>query len=342
MNALLTKLTGLLSCLLLAGLCAQAQTYEPANLTVHAQAMYDGNQVIVRWVPNDFETWQWGLNNGYRLERMTLKSNGAFLTPGDMANSKIVLDSVLLPLSEMDWEAMADTNDMAGTAAGVIYGDSMEVISYDEAGFTDVIQVNQERENRFSFALFSADNSFEVAEAMGIGFADTTVATNKEYLYTVTINNVPASTEARKGSVNVETVSGGSLPVPQNIVAIPGDHSALIAWDSDNLGEHYSSYCVEVSSDGGNTYQPAHDLPLIFGEQRDAVSTNAAFQDSLPANGVTYIYRVKGKTPFGQMGPWSDTVHVVGLPPTLGVQPAATTIEEVNEGKTDYRMGVSC
>lgn len=332
MKSFFRRFTGIMACVLLTSLCAEAQNYEPDSLIVHAGAIYHNNDVYVRWVPFNYETWQWGLDHGYRLERQTLKSNGTELSMGDIIASKVVLDPMLMPIPEMDWEPMADTNDMAGVAAGMIYGDSLEVFNSNNAGFSDVINQNQERKSRFGFSLFAADNTFSVAEAMGIGYLDKSVDPDKEYLYTVEINNIPTNTISRRGAISIETNGNGALPIPANLQAIPRDSTVVLRWDSEELGRNYSSYCVEYSDDEGNTFKPAHDLPLIFGEKPGTSPTHAAFRDSLPSNGDLYVYRLRGKSAFGIMGPYSDTIHVVGRPDPLGENPAILNVDELDEG----------
>ena len=296
----------------------------PVQNTMATRSWYVGCQKTSK-------PWQWGIEHGYRLERRMVDSAGVDLPIDSIINSKIVIDSMLLPLPESAWEPLSDSSDMAGVAAGMIYGDSLDIISYDQAGFMDVINQNSERKNRHGFALFAADNDFETAEAMGVGYIDNTVLTGRRYVYTVTLNGVPANTKLLKGTASINTDTSQALPTPQNMTAIAGDSTVLLTWSKDALGDHYTSYCVEVSYDNGVSFQPAHDLPLVFAGDEQA-ATNVMFQDSLPANGVTYIYRVKGKSPFGVLGPVSDTIHVVGRPGPLGVNPGIQTVQELNTG----------
>ena len=332
MKSLFMRLTGLLVCWSMLSLCSFSQNLATdTSLSVHVDALYDGTDVIVRWVPGNYKTWQHGLVHGYRLERMLVGSASNELTIGEMLNSQTILDSMLLPLPEMDWEPLADQDDMAGVAAGVIYGDSLEVINYSDVSFSQIVNLNAERENRFSFALFAADNSFQTAEAMGIGIKDPNIAIDKEYVYSVKLNNPPNGV-AIVNSVKVSTSPGSGLPQPESISAITGDHTVLLSWDTENILEHYTSFCVERSSDNGQTFEAAHENPLVFGEQDGMANSEVQFFDSLVSNDVTYIYRVKGKSPFGLMGPYSDTVHVKGTPASLGVNPALVDVTEQTTG----------
>ena len=293
----------------------------PINFTARsyklsAKAFYTGTETIVRWVPLDFESWKWGNEHGYKLERMTLKVDGTELSITDQLASLVVLDSNLVTISEDDFEMMADTN-MAGLAAGLIYGDSLEVINYDSISFSDVANLSTERDARFGFGLFAADNSFEVAVAMGLGFRDTSTVVDNEYMYIVKIKDVPNGFQNGRTITTVLASGTPVFPAPQNIKATPGDMEAIIYWDKLDIDQYYTSYYVEKSSNGGTTFETVNDMPLIFTSSLVEEPAVAEFYDSLAANNVTYIYRVRGKTPYDIYGPYSDTIHVVGKPAPL-------------------------
>ena len=330
MNSFFLRWVALISCLLFMASGTQSQTNEPASLQLRARAEYDGTRVLVRWVPSDFDSWKWGIDNGYRIERITTDSAGVPFSTTAVLNSKTLLDSMILPWTATDWEPFADTNEMAGVAMSMIYGDSLEVITADQAGFMDVINLNSERNNRHGFALFAADNDFQAAMAMGVGFVDSTTTPNYRYTYIISFNNVPATSTQQKGSASVATSNALSLPPPQQLTALAGDSTVVLTWNKSDLNEFYTSYCVEVSYDNGITFQPAHELPLIYAN--DDASPNILFQDSLPANGTLCVYRVKGKTPFGKTGPVSDTIHVVGKPGPIPVKPGIVSVKEINTG----------
>src|SRR5262249_27511809 len=68
------------------------------NYTIEAKTIYDGHNVIVRWAPKDFGTWNWAnFNNGYDIERTTIKENGSPLSTEAMLNSRITLATNLVP-----------------------------------------------------------------------------------------------------------------------------------------------------------------------------------------------------------------------------------------------------
>lgn len=306
---------------------AQSPTY---NLT--AKGLYDGNQVIVRWAPLDFDTWNWAnQHNGYVLERVTIKANGNVLGPEEMVTSQVVLGSQLKPLPEAQWEMMADSN-LAGIVAGSIYGDSLEVVDMGDVSFMEVVNATEARKNRFGFSLFACDQSLDIALAAGLAFVDTTVEANKEYIYSVHLYNLPSGATEQRGAAIVSTASGGTLPAPPKPKGIAGDSTARIGWDKQGLEEYYTSYVLERSDDNGQTFNPVTSSPIVsISSLGDGLQQNS-YLDSLPQNGTVYIYRVRGVSPFGFLSPPSDTVHVTGEEASLAVMAEITEVKEVTAG----------
>jgi uncharacterized protein len=325
--------TSLLLALLLGGfgmLCAQSGP----KYTMEAKGIYDGNNVVLRWAPGDFGTWNWAnTHNGYNVERTTTRLNNAALTPQAMLDSRTVLATALKPLPEAQWETMPDSN-MAGIVAGSIYGDSLEVIDLANADMMSVVNTTESRANRFGFSLFACDQNFDVATAAGLAFTDTSAVANAEYIYVVRLHTLPSGASQQKGTVIVSTASGGGLPAPPKPSADGGDKSALVTWDHLSMAQHYGSYAVERSSDGGQTYVKRNASAFVslngIGKNEEAPNV---YLDSLPANGVTYLYRVRGLSPFGFWGAPSDTVRVQGRPAPLGEAPDVIQIKESVPGE---------
>lgn len=308
-------------------------SFTAKSFKLTAKAFYSGTESFVRWAPLDFESWKWGNEHGYRLKRMTLAEDGVELGISDQLASIVVLDSNLVAISEDDFEPLADSSDMAGLAAGLIYGDSLEVINYDSLTFSDVANLSKERDLRFGFGLFAADNSFEVAVAMGLGFLDVTAVEDNEYMYIIEMRDVPA--EAQNGRTVTTMLASGTptFPAPKNLKANTGDRETVVFWDKLDIDEYYTSYYVEKSSNGGSTFEQVNDLPLIFTSSLVEAPAIAEFHDSLATNGTTYIYRVRGKTPYDIYGPYSDTIHVIGKPAPLD---AELVIASVSGDSVDY------
>lgn len=126
----------------------------------------NGNIIELRWAPNNLNAWRYGNNFGYKLERITIFRNGKQLIPVET----VVLANplTLKPLSE--WEKNADDKYFS-IAAECIFGEKNSVSGSSPVS---IYKSYQQEQNKFGFALYSADMNKDVAEYMGLYFADKT------------------------------------------------------------------------------------------------------------------------------------------------------------------------
>lgn len=83
------------------------------TLAIHMAARAMDDRIVLRWAPVDYKSWAYGNQQGYRVTRTTLKKTGN--EPGaELGKSnQLVLTDRLLPLPEVQWKALADTNHLA-------------------------------------------------------------------------------------------------------------------------------------------------------------------------------------------------------------------------------------
>ncbi|MEZ4951834.1 MAG: hypothetical protein R2784_20945 [Saprospiraceae bacterium] len=287
------------------------------NFQIKQKCQSDGTNIFIRWAPLDFSSFYFGQDNGYRVFRTTLRQADTLLSGYQMYQSKVILDSMILPMAEMDWEAMADTNDMAGIAAMALYGEEVEVLSVDSVSFIEVANLNSQDESKFGFGLFAADQSFDIALKMGLGFVDTTVVSGGEYSYTVIPNNIDSTMSFKPSPSIVSVKDTFFLPKIDGVLGYGGDSVGYLSWNNPKLNSPFSSFMVERSSDGGSTFVQVSDKPILFTSNGDDNPGVIQFADFLPNNDSVFIYRILGKSAFGIYSPPSDTIHIKGKPATL-------------------------
>jgi len=307
-----------------------AQTPDSIKLKLIAEAT--GNFVILRWSPLDVTSWEWGIEHGYVLERITMSGPDGLFNNADKIASHTIISDPILPIPESEWESLAANDDMAGVAAGAVYGEGFMVDTLSSSDLMSAYNVNQEQENRFGFSLFAADQAFYIAEALGLGYLDQSVVAGYEYAYRITPKDAPTSTIVQNGTVLIDPGNVEALPAPTGIAAIPGDGTVSVSWTKEGTAEKYTSFIIERSSDNGATFQKVNENPVIFTTPANVQTDQLMFMDSLETNGELYIYRVKGVTPFGLEGPESDTIHVIGKPNPLPTRPSIQMINEDTEG----------
>ncbi|MEL6533867.1 MAG: hypothetical protein AAFQ98_00580 [Bacteroidota bacterium] len=309
--------------LLFIGLIGVTSTTVAQNVTsqgIQVLARPDEQVIRLRWAPTSAVDWELLNRYGYYIDRFTLIRDGELLpepTQLRLANEPI------RPQPLANWEGLADANDYAAVAAQAIYGETFELTEDYSSDIVQVIQKSRELEQRFSFALFAADQSFEVAMMSGLGFIDHTARADEKYLYRVYAALPEQLEPIDTGSVLVGRVDYKPLPAVYDVQALFGDRAVMVSWERQNFDGVYNSFLLEKSSDGGKTYQSVTDQPLINTTEGQQYQSRRAYKlDSLAENDVTYYYRVRGITAFGEVSPPSDSVFGQGflelsIPPQL-------------------------
>ncbi len=311
---------------------AQSPTVEKDALFMLGRS---GTNVIkLRWAPNNFALWQACIKEGVVLERYTMKRVGELRPPSERQKVVYPTQNPILPEQDQTtWAAMADTSDYAAVAAQAMFGSSFELSNsaVTADNLSALINRAEEQQNRFSFAMFVADQSFELAKAMGLGFEDRNIGSNAQYLYRV----YPAAEIAPAVDTAYFLVSTDEpylLPKVTELKAEFKNRQAIITWNKGRSQTFYSDYIVERSEDG-LTYQSIHAKPFVGLEQDPSLDAEYALRlDELPANNVPYFYRVRGRTIFGELGPASDPVQGMGIDPLPTVFPEVSEILANDQG----------
>ena len=279
----------------------------------------DGNRIMLRWAPSDYETWKEGNTAGYTVERFTTALNGVDLGGMDAFNSKVVLANNLKPLSESQWNTQFPNNNFGELAKGTLYEEDATVQISGDPTLADAFNKTESEESRFLFALFAAEQDFGVAQGMALGFDDVSAEVGATYIYTVRLNSTEPEFEGVKGGISIEFDLTSNLPVVSDLKGEGMDHAAILEWNIEETSNFYSSYDIERSTDG-TTFAKTNDLPFIFSSDGpEESSSHVLFRDSLDNNTTVYHYRVKGRTPFGLQGPASSVIQVKGTPPRVNL-----------------------
>ncbi|GAL86832.1 hypothetical protein MYP_4062 [Sporocytophaga myxococcoides] len=291
-----------------------------------------GDSIIVRWAPNTPMAWKLSNKDGYVIERYTLPKDQK---EARKTNSvKIVLASNLKPLPLEQWEPIAKQSDFGAIAAQAIFGKSFNINNKDQDNFMQAVSLAQELESRFSFALFSADQSLKVASASGLMFTDKTVQKGEKYVYKIYSLTPKATYKIDTGFVFIGTDDIKPLPKPVQFKGDFGDRVVLLSWNKIYYDDIYSNYIIERSSDNGKTFVRTSKLPFINTSPSAERKAEMMYRvDSLPENNVHYIFRVRGVSPFEEIGPPSDTIGGIGKRAPLSLAPAINSVINTKDGK---------
>lgn len=284
----------------------------PENAGVRLIGKSNNSAILLRWAPNTPVGWKLALKYGYSIERITLARNNRVL---DTPERQLLNNTPIKPWPVESWESLVDQNDNAAIAAQAMYGETFELTENYSSDVLKVINQAKELESRFSFALFAADQSIEVAEASGLYFKDEKIRENENYLYRVFANipkeNLPLDT----GFVYLGLKDYVPLPKPRGLKAEFGDKTVLLSWNGQDYYRLYNSFILERSDNNSQTFAPVTNKPIVNTFKDDEPRSRYIFKiDSLEENLKKHVYRVRGISSYGEIGPPSDTVSGFGRP----------------------------
>ncbi|WP_288436014.1 hypothetical protein [uncultured Chryseobacterium sp.] len=266
------------------------------------------DHISLRWAVDEPIAWQKANKMGFSLKRFTLSRDGKVL---EKAEEKDL--GIFKPASETEWKKMVQENDNAAIVAQSLFGDSFEVEMGEKQGKLEgVVNKSQEVEQRFAYALMAADLDFKVAKLAGWAYTDTSVKPNERYLYTVSINTSEGSLLVQKGDALGAVSANTELPKPLDFIGIFKDKTVTLSWEYLQLRDIYTAYFVEKAQNGGS-FKALGNLPVMnMNDNEGRQVQGMTFVDSLAQNNAEFSYRIRGKTIFGDYGPYSDIVSGAG------------------------------
>lgn len=316
-------------------LSAQTLTEEDEADEIRMIARSSVDSVQLRWAPSNYRIWKLSQEAGLHLTRQTLMRNAKMLPDAERAVITRLTAAPIKPAPEAQFGALASNNRHVAIGGQAIYGASFNPTSSDagDSELGGILNLAREQNNRFGMGLFAADQDWTAARMMGLAFTDKTARANEVYLYRL----VPAAPIARydtleSGFLTVVTNNNAPPPAVQDFAVDFADRQATLNWDIGVARNYYSSYFVERSTDGVSWQSVNQDgqgfVPLL----REGQAPVTYFQDSLPLNNRPYFYRVKGKTPFGEIGPASIIEQGMGLDPQPNASPTLSSLFSTEEG----------
>lgn len=275
-----------------------------ASVMVNARAQKD--KILIRWAVNSPSEWQKANKKGFVVTRTTILRDGNVLSKPE----KILLTPKPLVAEPLDaWIDLIQKDNNAAIIAQSIYGESFEVTAAKEGDLSKIVNMADELDQRYTFALYAADMSFTGAVKAGWGFVDTNIKKNEVYAYQVSVFESP---KVKESSYMIGLKDYSVLPAPTDFIAIPDDKKVLLSWDYETFKRIYTSYMVEKSSDGIN-FSPIAATPLVnLNDKEEHPSKTMYYIDTLSVNDKIYHYRLYGITSFGEKGEITKPITATG------------------------------
>ena len=264
------------------------------NPSIKIIARAQQSKILLRWAVDDALAWQRGNTHGYTLERFTVYRDGTRLQNPER---KLLSNLPVKPAPIEQWETLATADNNAAIMAQAIYGDDFQV-GAEEGVLMRIVNTAEMRQQRYSFALLSADMNFEAAMLAGLAFEDKDIKTNESYLYRLSSEIPEELATVNEGSVLIDASNIDELPAPIDLVGVFEDRSVMLTWDYEMFKAIYTSYKVERSEDG-ITYKGLGDLPVVnLNNSNEKPAKRMYYMDTIPQNNKTYHYRVLGRLAF--------------------------------------------
>ncbi|WP_343617803.1 fibronectin type III domain-containing protein [Flavobacterium sp.] len=277
------------------------------NPTVLINARAQKDKILLRWAVNSPLEWQKANKKGYILTRTTVLRDGNVLSNPE---KKLLTSKPLLPEPLNSWLDLVQKDNNAAIIAQSIYGESFEVTEAKEGDLSKIVNMADELDQRYTFALYAADMSFESAVKAGWGFIDTDVKKNEVYAYQVSVFETP---KVKESSYVIGLKDYSVLPAPTDFIAIPDDKKVLLSWDYETFKRIYTSYKIEKSSDGVN-FAPISNTAIVnLNDKEENPSKTMHYVDTLSVNDKIYHYRLYGITSFGEKGEFTKPITVKGV-----------------------------
>ncbi|WP_340201820.1 hypothetical protein [Ascidiimonas sp. W6] len=256
------------------------------------------NKVMLRWAVDNPLGWKKANEHGFIIERITVSRNGKAVIP---LETEMLTSYPLRPAPLEEWQDISLRDDNAAVIAQALYGEDFEISA--ATGMSNVLAMNAELEQRFTFSMLAAEQSFDAAKLAAWGFEDTNVYKGEKYLYRIKVNLLAETKYTIKnGSVYASTDFFEELPKPVGFVSLFADNNVMLNWNYSILQYVYSSYLIEKSEDGVNFTQVNGQPVFNAEEEKEDAQISMFFNDSI-TNNKTYYYRIKGVTSFGETGP---------------------------------------
>lgn len=283
--------------------------------TVAYRAIAKGTKegIKMRWAPLTPQAWLIANRYGYFIERYTIVRNQTLLK---QAEKKILTPTPLLPAPLEEWEQVVARDSIALVAAQAIHGEQFEIENAQNS-IASFINASREQENRYSFALFAADMSWETALASALAWQDREVVAGERYLYKI-YPAIPGSLSSQYAIDTAYVYLGADERLDvngiQHVSISFSDRTAILKWPYKMYEGLFSAYVVERSDDGEH-FEKITPFPVIMPENTTKGDGFIYWQDSIPQNNKEYYYRVRGITPFGELSPPSKIVSGHGYKP---------------------------
>jgi hypothetical protein len=287
-------------------------------------AKYTSEGIKLRWAPVNEEFWRSYNKGGFIIQRYSYDTLG--FTDKDL----VQISDTIRPWSFnkcKDYLTKTKDEPYVAVVAQNLYSKTPKESYKEWTDYTDDLQ------NRYAFTLLAAEYSPKAAEAAALGCTDNDVKKDRFYHYRVigirdSINSLDTF------DVYLQTFEMEELMTPVLEEPFSEDKLMGFSWNRLAHSKFYTGYFIERSEDG-KTFTVLNKTPYI-----NAISNTLPqddrwikWNDKNIINYKKYYYRIKGITPYGEVGPPSNILILQGLDKTPPVAPNNVKAEHLGGKK---------
>ncbi len=262
------------------------------------------DKIILRWAPSNYTFWDMGNTYGYVIERIGFRTDPAAKQINPIADDTVFVKlpgMPIMPWTQEQFLSVKDTsNKYLAIAMEMLYG---ELESGEDPTKGSSLQNSiMEQQNRHSYALMSADFDAEASKSLGFFYEDKDVKPGMSYVYRIMINHTDMDYKTDTLDVEID-FSKKYLEQPVTNCWVEGfDSQVKVAWTFHNSA-FFSAYDIERSSDK-KTWKKLNARPYLSSQSK--LEKSFLYIDTTVVNDLTYHYRLRGYTPFADMGLYSE------------------------------------
>lgn len=269
-----------------------AQT-EIAKSTIAVMARYTASGAELRWIPDNKSILRLGFGKGY------------FVARSDSGANNFQHVATILPFRRDRWDSLIarqtdpERRFQLELASDFLIADQPagdRAINLDN-GIAELNEQKSREDMVYAIFVLSALRDADVAEALGLGFIDTTAKQGMVYTYRIRPEATSPVYTVDDGMVHVRASLNPDRYMTE-VFVYPGDTRLSFAWGST---PELSGYLVERAGENEATFTPLNATPFYAssGSGFDG-PTNGSFQDDSLTNYKVYRYRFYGHSPFGE------------------------------------------
>lgn len=290
-----------------------------------------GDSIVLRWAATEFAPWKLGLQYGYCITRicddLTVENDETDEKEGNDGIDTLEHRFMPLTLEQMQ-QRFLPTDSMAGVAAQMMWkaGSTLEDVmktakaSGQGNGMSAVMDLYDEQQTRYAYALMIAEFRADLAEAMCMRYTDRNVVKGRHYSYYITPLIPIDELRTNTGTVELDNIPYVHPPFePEVTDSVSSGNDVILYWPLNAGG--YTAYDIERRTPGGE-WKQLNNRPFITYSSDDFPAYQNQYTDKVEELG-NYEYRIRGYDSFAEKGPWSPvhSVHhgdiIPPMPPTI-------------------------